>query len=190
MVVHRIAIHDRGEEHALQPRFTCPADFLQIFLDVIERRDHCKADAAERIILAEIGHPAVVRAGARPLQFRIDPERAQADISAKGRRVTFGDAVREQHLGDDAVGIEHTVTDRRIPCPFQAVANAGAPLGVEIVEQEQFFMLLARLDLPRHALVEFGVVLAFQIFAVAFGRQPGMAVRRNNEIAIHNCLSQ
>jgi O-acetylhomoserine/O-acetylserine sulfhydrylase-like pyridoxal-dependent enzyme len=47
--------------------------------------------------------------GARtgPLQVRHDVLGGQAQAGAEGRRVHLGDAVDEDHLARDAVGIEH-----------------------------------------------------------------------------------
>ncbi|MNL18707.1 hypothetical protein D3C87_1398640 [compost metagenome] len=127
-------------------------------------------------------------ASAGPLQVGILQDRPQADVRAEGRRVPLGDAIGIEDLGGDAVLIENARADGGVPGAFHAFAGGGAPLVVEIVEQEVLFVLLTRSDFLGDAHVEFGAILRIEILAILLRRQTGMTIRRNYQIPIHGTL--
>ena len=108
---------------------------------------------------------------------------------AKRRHVHLGDTVRINDLGGDPVSIEHLDPRIVVPGTDEEMLVALAPFGVDVGDEELLGGLLGCLDLDRERHVEGLTVLGVEIVAVPLRGKPGVAVRRNDEIAIHFQLS-
>ena len=98
-----------------------PADLGDGAVEVSEDRRDDQPDATLRAVLAQLGGPAVVGAGARQQVLgaaggdRVEPG-AERGAHRAGRRVGTG----EDDLGADAVVVELRVTPGRVPSAPQA----------------------------------------------------------------------
>ena len=144
-----------------------------------------ESDAAFRRCLDELGHEAIVRVASRPHQLAVRARRVHAEAGAERWCIDLGHAVWEEHFGDDAIVVEDLVARGRVPCPGQFGVVTLAPLLVDFGDEEVVAHALGRLYLNGKRGVEGAVVLRVDVGAVIRGVQSGVAVRGDDEIAIH-----
>src|SRR5690606_18520811 len=95
------------------------------------------AVAAVGVHPTELGEPAVVGAGAGPLQRTIAALWREPDAGAEGRRVHLRDPVRKEDLAGDAVRVHHLGPRVGIPCTGQQPLATGTPLLVDLLHEEE-----------------------------------------------------
>jgi len=188
VVVGVVAAPPRRKDDSPQSVFVCPADALDRAVDVPEHRDAGESDSAFGCGLGELRHPAVVRDAAGPLEVggrALGPHR---ETRAERRCVHLGDAVREQHLGCDAVCVEDFVARFGVPCTREFVLVALAPFAVDVGDEETLRGFLGDLDLDGQRDVEHLAKFGIDVVAVFGCVRARMAIGRNDEVAIHFSL--
>ena len=180
---------DRGDQHASQAVIQRKTDFLDAAFRVPQQRTHGHTETAHRIERAKLRQPAVMGAGAGPLEIGHDVLGGQRKAGAEGWGVLLRDAVGEHDLAGDAVGVEHFGAPRMVPCPRELGLDACPPLLVDVLQQKHLFGLVGHVLLDGQHLVERFPVLRIEICPVALRREPRMAVGRNNGESFHlHCL--
>ena len=166
-----------------------PVHLLHRQVDAPEGRDQRQAEAAVGRLGDELRHPAVVRAGARPLQLGVRAHGREREVAAEGRGVLLGEAVHEEDLGRDAVGVEHFVAPAAVPRAGEPVALALCPLEALLAHLEHLARLLEHGQACLVLHVELVAVLGVEVVPIDLGPRAGVAVRGDDEIAIHGVPS-
>ena len=176
--------HQRRDENPLEPVVVRPLHLFHCEVDVVEHGHDRESDATCGLHLTKLGDPAVVGARAGPLQFGLDAPRFQPESGAERRCVALRDPVGKEHLRDDAVIVDDLVSKVGIPSGRKLRFVARAPLVVEILDQEVLFTFGSHLGFRGDVNVELRAVLRVEVVPVLFGQEPGVAVRRDDHVAV------
>ena len=159
--------HTGQQDPAGEPGLLAPDHLRHRVVDVVQQ-DLRDAGAAARRLRAEVDHPAVVRLEPGPAQLVLLRGRRRGD--EVGAREERRDRVREQDLGDDAVGVE--VADALVAVP---VLGALRVVALQVGE---------RVVVRREPAVVVVVVARLEVLLVRLDVGAGVTVGRDDRVAV------